>query len=122
MINSVAFHPTAPILATGSDDKTVKLWQERSNIKSESEFIINNLKNCAKYLQKKYIEFNNSLINKNIEQPDIDKLVEIIKVVKTKEFWEKQDECSKTKKELLTNLNNVKTRLEVNKRNVIISW
>ena len=24
---SVAFHPTAPLLATGSDDKTVKLWR-----------------------------------------------------------------------------------------------
>ena len=26
-INSVAFHPTAPILATGSDDRTAKLWR-----------------------------------------------------------------------------------------------
>ena len=25
-VNSVAFHPTAPLLATGSDDNTVKLW------------------------------------------------------------------------------------------------
>ena len=26
-IRSVAFHPTAPLLATGSEDKTVRLWQ-----------------------------------------------------------------------------------------------
>ena len=26
-INCVAFHPSAPLLATGSDDKTVKLWR-----------------------------------------------------------------------------------------------
>jgi WD40 repeat protein len=25
-VNSVAFHPTAPLLATGSDDNTVRLW------------------------------------------------------------------------------------------------
>jgi len=27
VVNCVAFHPTAPLLATGSDDKTVKLWR-----------------------------------------------------------------------------------------------
>jgi WD40 repeat protein len=27
MIYSVAFHPTAPLLATGSQDKTAKLWK-----------------------------------------------------------------------------------------------
>jgi WD40 repeat protein len=26
-VNSVAFHPTAPLLATGSGDMTAKLWQ-----------------------------------------------------------------------------------------------
>ena len=26
-VNSVAFHPTAPLLATGSQDRTVKLWR-----------------------------------------------------------------------------------------------
>ena len=26
LVNSVAFHPTTPLLATGSDDCTVKLW------------------------------------------------------------------------------------------------
>ncbi len=26
-VNSVAFHPTAPLLATSSDDKTAKLWR-----------------------------------------------------------------------------------------------
>jgi WD40 repeat protein len=26
-VNSVAFHPTAPFLATGSHDKTAKLWR-----------------------------------------------------------------------------------------------
>jgi hypothetical protein len=30
-IFSLAFHPTAPILATGSDDKTAKLWRLTSN-------------------------------------------------------------------------------------------
>jgi WD40 repeat protein len=30
-ISSVAFHPTAPILATGSWDKTAKLWRLSSD-------------------------------------------------------------------------------------------
>ena len=27
LVNSVAFHPTAPLLATGSRDNTVRLWR-----------------------------------------------------------------------------------------------
>jgi hypothetical protein len=30
-VNSVAFHPTAPVLATGSDDKSAKLWRLSSD-------------------------------------------------------------------------------------------
>ena len=30
-VNSVAFHPTAPLLATGSSDRTVKLWRLSSD-------------------------------------------------------------------------------------------
>jgi WD40 repeat protein len=30
-VNSVAFHPTAPLLATGSSDNTVRLWRLSSN-------------------------------------------------------------------------------------------
>jgi WD40 repeat protein len=103
--------------------KAIISWQgqEMNDIKSQSKYIIDNLKDCAKYLQKKYIEFNNNLINKNIEQPDINKIIEIIKVVDTKEFWEKQDECSKKKKDLLKKLDDVKTILETNIGKAIIS-
>jgi WD40 repeat protein len=30
-VNSVAFHPTAPLIATISDDKTTKLWSFQPN-------------------------------------------------------------------------------------------
>ncbi len=34
-INSLAFHPTAPILATGSSDNTVKLWSLEDDFKKK---------------------------------------------------------------------------------------
>jgi len=31
VVNCIAFHPTVPLFATGSDDKTVKLWRLSSD-------------------------------------------------------------------------------------------
>jgi hypothetical protein len=66
----------------------------------------------------KYKEFETNLINKQIDKVDITYLNNIITTFDSKV----NSNCPKKKKELLTNLNTVKTILETNKGKVIISW